>query len=99
MSGSVTDAAMTQLVAQIDDYNGTQVRKVLDAIVPQLLDVAPQCVAIVIDNDTIGIAAMSKSGRPGATQGAKADAVANVKQWAADRCNEITRQWALASAE
>jgi hypothetical protein len=105
VSPSVPDAAcsaaLTALAEQVDAYNVGRMRNYLARAMPELLGIDPARVAITIDvgNDTIGIAAQSRSGSNAATSGAKADCVATPQKWAADRCGEIIAQWAPMDAQ
>ena len=92
--------AMSQLAGQVDAANTARLLKYLSAAIPQMLNVSADCVAITMEagDDTIGIAAQSKRGNNAATSGAKSDCIANQKQWATDRCAEISAQWAPADA-
>lgn len=88
---------MTQLAGQVDAHNTDKMRDYLVATIPGILGLPKERVAVSITtgDDSIGIAAMSRSGVNAATSGAKADCVANPKMWAAARCNEITAQWPI----
>ena len=92
MTDTTADAAMAALQAQMDVKATARVLGYLQRIVPQTLGVPADNVVITIapGDDMVGIAVMNGDGCGAATSGSKAAALADLKQWTADRCAELT---------
>lgn len=100
MTDTAASAAMASLTAQIDAANTKRLLSYLRRQVPLALGLPANSIVItcVTGNDSVGIAAMSADNCGGATSGSKAEALANLVQWTADRCAEMAGQFESGAA-
>jgi hypothetical protein len=87
--------ALAALAAQTDAETVARLQRLIVQIAAQCLKLPSNRITVNIKAgvDVIGLAAMPRTGVPVAVSGAKADCIANPRDWVEARCAEITQQF------
>jgi len=91
--------ALAALAAQTDVETVARLQRIIIQVAMQCLKLPANRITVSVKAgvDVIGLAAMPSTGAAAATSGAKADCIANPREWVEARCAEITQQFEAAA--